>query len=234
MTAKRLQENYHFCVQAYLQEKGIRYFNKYVLQHKNDVFSIKDWLYADVDKPTTLELIKMLDNEKIIKLRKSKALLEIQKKFYWFPVVKKIILDTGITRDPDEYMYDILWGVSDSRIVRDEEGVEEREEEEKEREKREREEREKKEKEEREKKEKKEREEREKKEKEEREKREKEEREEREERARINKYKNMETSEMMKRLQALQKITQPTEEEKKELARLITAISIRSFSGRGY
>ena len=32
----------------------------------------------DVDKPTTLELIKMLDNEKIIKLRKSKALLEIQ------------------------------------------------------------------------------------------------------------------------------------------------------------
>ena len=33
MTAKRLQENYQFCVQAYLQEKGIRYFNKYVLQH---------------------------------------------------------------------------------------------------------------------------------------------------------------------------------------------------------
>ena len=136
MTARRLQENYHFCVQAYLQEKGIRYFNKYVLQHKNDVFSIKDWLYADVDKPTTLELIKMLNNEKIIKLRKRKALLEIQKKFYWFPVVKKIIVDTGITRNPDEYMYDILWGVSDSRIVRDEEGVEETEIEE-EREKRE-------------------------------------------------------------------------------------------------
>ncbi len=27
--------------------------------------------------------------KKIIKLRKRKALLEIQKKFYWFPVVKK-------------------------------------------------------------------------------------------------------------------------------------------------
>ncbi len=189
MTARRLQENYNFCVQAYLQEKGIRYFNKYVLQHKNDVFSIKDWLYADVDKPTTLELIKMLNNEKIIKLRKSKALLEIQKIFYWFPVVKKIILDTGITRNPDEYMYDILWGVSDSRIVRDEEGVEEREEE------REEEEKEKREKEEREEREKKEKEERDK-----REKREKEEREEREERARINKYENMETSEIKKRL----------------------------------
>ncbi len=148
MTARRLQENYHFCVQAYLQEKGIRYFNKYVLQHKNDVFSIKDWIYADVDKPTTLDLIKMLNNEKIIKLRKRKALLEIQKKFYWFPVVKKIILDTGITRNPDEYMYDILWGVSDSRIVRDEEGVEEteaieKEEREKKEEEREKEEREK-------------------------------------------------------------------------------------------
>ena len=213
MTAKRLQENYHFCVQAYLQEKGIRYFNKYVLQHKNDVFSIKDWLYDDVDKPTTLELIKMLNNEKIIKLRKSKALLEIQKKFYWFPVVKKIILDTGITRNPDEYMYDILWGVSDSRIVRDEEGVEEREEEEKE--KREKEEREKREKEE----------------------REKEEREEREERARINKYQNMETSEIQKRLLVLQKITQPTEEENKELTSLLAVFSTRSLSllsWRGY
>ena len=89
MTTRRLQENYHFCVQAYLQDKGIRYFNKYVLQHKNEVFSIKDWFYTDVNKPTTLDLIKMLNNEKIIKLRKSKALLEIQKKFYWFAVVKK-------------------------------------------------------------------------------------------------------------------------------------------------
>ena len=51
--------------------------------------NIKDWLYADVDKPTTLDLIRMLNNEKIIKLRKRKALLEIQNKFYWFPVVKK-------------------------------------------------------------------------------------------------------------------------------------------------
>ena len=62
-------------------------------------------------------------------------------------------MDTGITRNPDEYMYDILWGVSDSKILRDEEGVEEREEEreEEEKEKREKEEREKREKEEREK-----------------------------------------------------------------------------------
>ena len=87
MTARRLQENYHFCVQAYLQEKGIRYFNKYVLQHKNEVFSIKDWLCTDVNKPTTLDLTKMLNNEKNLELRKRKALFEIQKKFYWFPVV---------------------------------------------------------------------------------------------------------------------------------------------------
>ena len=76
MTARRLQENYHFCVQAYLQEKGIWYFNKYVLQHKNEVFSIKDWLYTDVNKPTTLDLTKMLNNEKILKLRKRKRLFQ--------------------------------------------------------------------------------------------------------------------------------------------------------------
>jgi len=87
MTGRRLQENYHFCVQAYLQEKGIRYFNKYILQHKNEVFSIQDWFYTDVNKQTTLDLIKMLNNEKILKLRKCKALQEIQKKFYLFPVV---------------------------------------------------------------------------------------------------------------------------------------------------
>ena len=152
----------------------------------------------------------MLNNEKIIKLRKRKALLEIQNKFYWFPVVKIIILDTGITRNPDEYMYDILWGVSDSRIVRDEEGVEETETEE------EREE-----------------EEREKREKEEREKREEKEREERE---RINKYENMETSEIKKRLGILQKInkSQRTEEDNKELTSLLAIFSTRLFSGRGY
>ena len=151
-------------------------------------------------------------------------------------------MDTGITRNPDEYMYDIIWGVSDSRIVRDEEGVEEEKREKEKREKEEREEREKKEKEEREKREEKEREEREKeerekKEKEEREKREKKEREEREERARMNKYQNMETSEIQKRLLVLQKITQPTEEEKKELTSLLAVFSARpstSFSWRGY
>ncbi len=177
----------------------------------------------------------MLNNEKIIKLRKRKALLEIQKKFYWFPVVKIFILDTGITRNPDEYMYDILWGVSDSRIVRGEEGVEETETKE-EREKREKKEREKREKEEREKREK---EEREKREKEEREKREKEEREEREERARMNKYQNMETSEIRKRLGVLQKInkSQRTEEENKELTSLLEIFASRLltlFSGRRY
>ena len=51
-------------------------------------------------------------------------------------------MDAGITRNPDEYVYDILWGESDSRIVRDEEGVEETETREKEKEEREREERE--------------------------------------------------------------------------------------------
>ena len=127
MTTRRLQENYHFCVQAYLQEKGIRYFNKCVLQHKNEVFSIKDWLYTDVNKPTTLDLTKMLNNERILKLRKHNALLEIQKKFYWFPVVRKNILNAGISRNPDEYMYDILWGESGSKVERDVEEMDEKE-----------------------------------------------------------------------------------------------------------
>ena len=117
MTARRLPQNYHFCVQAYLQEKGIRYFNKHVLQHRNEGFSIKDWLYTDVNKPTNLDLTKMLNNERILKLRKHEDLLENQKKFYWFPVEKRIILDAGISSNPGEYMYDILWGESGSRIV---------------------------------------------------------------------------------------------------------------------
>ena len=89
-------------------------------------------------------------------------------------------------------MYDILWGESGSRKVRDEEGVEETET----------------------------------RENEEREKREKEEREERE---RINKYKNMETSEIIKRSKVFQKInkSQCTEEENKELASLLEIYASR-------
>ena len=34
--------------------------------------SIKDWFYTD-NKPTTLDLTKMLNNEKNLKLRKNKA-----------------------------------------------------------------------------------------------------------------------------------------------------------------
>jgi len=52
--------------------------------------------------------------------------------------------------------------------------------------------------------------------------------------ARMNKYQNMETSEINKRLEVLHKITQLTYEEKKELASLFAVISARSFSGRGY
>ena len=179
-----------------------------------------------VNKPPTLDLIKMLNNEKNLKLRKRKALLENQKKFSWFPVVKKIILDAGISSNPDEYMYDILWGESGSGIVRDEEGAEETETREKEKEKEEREKREKREKE------------REKREKEEREKRENEERE-REERERINKYKNMETSETIKRSKVLQRINQSqrTKEENKELTSLFEIYRSRvltSSSARRY
>jgi len=36
-------------------------------------------------------------------------------------------MDTRVSQNPDEYMYDILWGESGSRILRDEEGVEETE-----------------------------------------------------------------------------------------------------------
>ena len=112
-------------------------------------------------------------------------------------------METGITRNPDEYMYDILWGVSDSRIVRDEEGVEETETKE----------------------------EKEKRKKEEKEKREKEARE-MEERERMNKYKNMETSEIKKRLEVLQKInkSQCTEEENKELTSLLEIFASRLFT----
>ena len=63
----------------------------------------------------------MLNNEKNLKLRKHKDLLENQKKFYWFPIMRKIIVDSRVSQNPDEYMYDILWGESGSRIVRDEE-----------------------------------------------------------------------------------------------------------------
>ena len=121
---------------------------------------------------------------------KYKTLLEIINKSYWFSIMTKIIMDTSVSQNPDEYMYDILCGESGSRLVRDEEGVEETEAREKElREKTENEEREKREKEEREKTEKG------------REKREKEERE------RMNKSKNMETSEIKKQtLEVLQKI----------------------------
>ena len=52
----------------------------------------------------------MLNNERILKVRKHKALLENPKKFYWFPVVKKIILDAGISSNPDENVFDSLWG----------------------------------------------------------------------------------------------------------------------------
>ena len=151
-------------------------------------------------------------------------------------------MDTGITRNPDEYMYDILWGESDSMIVRDEEGVEETETEE-EREEEEKEEREQREKEEREKREreKKEKEEKEKREKEEKEKREKEAREktekeerEREEKERINKYYSMETSEIQKRIEVLQKITQPTKEEYKELTSLFAILSTKLLASSSY
>ena len=113
---------------------------------------------------------------------KYKTLLEIINKSYWFPIMRKIIVNSRVSQNPDEYMFDILWGESGSRIVRDEEGVEETET----------------------------------REKEEREKREKEERE-KEERERINKYKNMETSEIIKISKVLQKINQSqrTEEENK-------------------
>ena len=41
--------------------------------------------------------------------------------------MRKIIVDTRVSQNPDGYMYDILQGESGSRIVRDEEGVEETE-----------------------------------------------------------------------------------------------------------
>ena len=79
---------------------------------------------------------------------KYKTLLENINKSYWFPIMRKIIVDSRVSQNPDEYMYDILYGESGSRIIRDEEGVEETETREKE--KKEKEEREKREKEERE------------------------------------------------------------------------------------
>ena len=88
--------------------KGYSVFIKiHVLQHKNGGFSSKDCLYTDVDTPTSLDLTKMLNNEKTLKLMKFKTLLEIQNKYYWFPVIKKN-LETEISRNPDKYI-DILW-----------------------------------------------------------------------------------------------------------------------------
>ena len=54
----------------------------------------------------------------------NRAFLEILNKCSWFPILKKIITDAGISSNPDEYMYDILWG-DGSNVKRDvEDGLE--------------------------------------------------------------------------------------------------------------
>ena len=61
MTARRLQENYNFCFQGYQQEKGVRFFIPYELEHRHGHFSIKDWPCTDIQNPTNRDLIKILN-----------------------------------------------------------------------------------------------------------------------------------------------------------------------------
>ncbi len=122
MAGRRLQENYNFCIQGYLQEKGARYYIPYELEHTHGHFVIKNWPYTDIAKPTNRDLFKILNKNELLKVMKYKTLLEIVNKSYWYPIMRKIITDTRISQNPDEYMYDILWG-SNSRVARDEEGV---------------------------------------------------------------------------------------------------------------
>ncbi len=143
MAGRRLQENYNFCIQGYLQEKGARFYIPYELKHAHGNFVIKNWPYTDIAKPTNRDLVKILNKNELLKVMKYKTLLETVNKSYWYPIMRKIIINTRISQNPDEYMYNILWGPN-SRVARDEEGVEEKKEEreKKEEEEREREERE--------------------------------------------------------------------------------------------
>ena len=80
-----LQENYHFCIQGYLWEKGIQYFKKYNLQHKNGTFSISRWFYTDVAQPTNMDLMRILNKQKVLKFAKHRALLEMVNKCFGSP-----------------------------------------------------------------------------------------------------------------------------------------------------
>ena len=83
------QENYHFCIRGYLREKGIRYFKEYNLQNKNGTFSISRWFYTDVAQPTHMDLMSILNKQKVLKFAKHRALLETINTCYWFPHSKE-------------------------------------------------------------------------------------------------------------------------------------------------
>ena len=89
MTARRLQENSNFCIQGYLQEKGFRFYIPYELEHRHGQFSIKNWPYTDIKKPTNRDLIKILNKNELLKVMKYKTILEIINKSYWFPIMRK-------------------------------------------------------------------------------------------------------------------------------------------------
>jgi len=73
---------------------------------------------TDIKKPTNRDLITILNKNELLKVMKYKTLLENINKSYWFPIMRKIIVDSRVSKNPDEYMYDILWGESGSRRVR--------------------------------------------------------------------------------------------------------------------
>ena len=74
MTARRLQENYNFCIQGYLQEKGVRFYIPYELEHRHGHFSIKNWPYTDIKKHTNRDLIEILNKNELLKVMKCKTL----------------------------------------------------------------------------------------------------------------------------------------------------------------
>ena len=82
------------------------------MEHRHGQFSIKNWPYTDVKKPTNTDLIKILNKNELLKVMKYKTLLEIINKSYWFPIMRKIIVDSRVSQNPDEYIVTNSWTTS--------------------------------------------------------------------------------------------------------------------------
>jgi len=53
-------------------------------------------------------LIKILNKNELLKVMKYKTLLENINKSYWFPIMRKIIVDSRVSKNPNEYIVVVL------------------------------------------------------------------------------------------------------------------------------